>query len=159
MACGTPVVSFDVPISAEATFERGNVLEQLLEVFGFEDFANVDLESTREFDNNDVRREQVQSARLTSLNMSIVSPAGANFDWIDELSFFVEASGEAKARAASKTVQDGQAAFACDLDDLELAPYVRASSFAITTEANARRPPQDTTVKVDLQFRISATIL
>ncbi len=158
-ACGTPIVSFEVPVNAETTIASGGLIEQILANFGFADFANVDLADTREFDNNNVQREQVTSARLTSLTLSIQSPQGANFDWLDELSFSVEAEGESTVEVANKTVADGQAAFACDLESVELAPYVRASSFAITTEANARRPPQDTTVRVDLTFAIAAEIL
>jgi len=157
--CGTPVISFEVPVTAETTIARGTVLEQLLDAFGFADFANVDLEDTREFDNNDVRREQVTSARLTALNLSIVSPQGADFDWLDALSFSVAADGQAETRVANKNVADGQSAFSCDLDDVELAPFVRAARFAITTEAEARRPPQDTTIRVDLTFAISAEVL
>jgi uncharacterized glyoxalase superfamily protein PhnB len=156
--CGTPVVAFDVPITAETTVPGGGVLEQVLAVFGFEELANVDLADTREFDNNNVQREQVTSARLTSLNLTIVSPQGANFDWLDELTFIVAADDEDEADVASKSVDNGVAAFACDLADVELAPYVRASSFALTTEIDARRPPQDTTIRVDMNFAIAATV-
>ncbi len=155
-ACGPPLVTFDVPVTAETTIQQGTLIEDVLGVFGFEDFAAIDLADTREFKNSDIRREQVTSARLTTLNLSISSPQGANFDWLNSLSFSVAADGQDDVEVASKDIADGQSSFACDIEDVDLAAYVREERMAITTEANARKPPQDTTVRVDLNFVISA---
>lgn len=153
-----PVVAFDVPLTAETTVEGGGVLEQFLDAFGFGDFANVDFSSTDEFENNDVRREQVTSARLTALTLTIASPQGADFDWLDEVAFSVDADEQPGVEVASGTIADDAVAATLDLEDVELAPYVRAPGFSITTDVNARRPPQDTTVRVDLVFAIAAEL-
>jgi hypothetical protein len=153
-----PVVAFEVPLSAETTVDGGGLLEQFIEVFGFGDLANVDFSTTDEFENNDVRSEQVTSARLTALNLSIAAPQGADFDWLDEITFSVETDGEPEVEVASGAIADDAVAAALDLEDVELAPYVRAPGFSITTDVNARRPPQDTTVRVDLVFAIAAEL-
>lgn len=157
--CGTPTVDFDVPISAETSLEGAGLIDQLLGDFGFADFANVDLEASQEFKNEDVRREQVVDARLTFLNLTIQSPQGANFDWLDSITFSVAADGEDTVEAASATVDDGQTAVACDVNDVDLSPFVRAAKMEITTAADARSPPNDTTIKVDLNFKIKAEVL
>jgi hypothetical protein len=153
-----PVVAFNVPLSAETTVEGGGVLEQFLDALGFGDLASVDFSSTDEFENNDVRREQVTSARLTALTLTIASPQGADFDWLDAIAFSVETDGEPKVEVASGRVADDAVAATLELEDVELAPYVRAPAFAITTDVTARRPPQDTTVRVDLVFAIAAEL-
>jgi hypothetical protein len=153
-----PVVAFDVPLSAETTVEGGGLIEQFLDAFGFGDFANIDVSTTDEFENNDVRREQVTSAKLTALSLTIAAPQGADFDWLDEIAFSVEADGEPDVEVASGVVADDTVAATLDLEDVELAPYVRAPAFAITTDVTARRPPQDTTVRVDLVFSIAAEL-
>jgi len=158
--CGTPSVSFDVPINAEAEIDGGGggILDPLLGAFGFDGFNNLNLETTKEFENNDVRREQVTSARIKSLNLTIVSPQGANFDFLDEISFSVAAEGEDKALVASKTIDNGLTAVALDLEDVQLAPFVQKSSFAITTQADGNQPPNDTTIQVDLVFGVTAEV-
>ncbi len=158
-ACAPPTVTFDVPISAETLVTEGSLLEEILGDFGFGELADLDIEGTSEFENEDVRREQVVTARLTVLNLSIKAPQGANFDWLDSVAFSVAADGEEDAPVGDKTIDNGLAAFACDLDDVDLSPYIRASSMAVTTQADAIHPPQDTTVQVDLNFSITAEIL
>jgi len=153
-----PIVAFDVPLSAETTVEGGGVIEQFLDAFGFGDFANVELSSTDEFENNDVRREQVTSARLTALTLTIAAPQGADFDWLDEIAFSVSSDDQPTVEVASGSIADDAVAATLDLEDVELAPWVRAPSFAITTDVTARRPPQDTTVRVDLVFAIAAEL-
>ncbi len=155
-ACGPPQVTFDVPVTAETTVEGAGLIDDVLGAFGFEDFGAIDLEETQEFQNQDVRREQVTSARLTTLNLTIVSPQGANFDWLNSLSFSVGADGLDKIELASKDIDDGQSAVALELVDVDISAYVRGERMAITTAANARKPPDDTTVQVDLNFKISA---
>lgn len=159
VGCSTPTIDFDVPISAETSLEGAGLLDQILSNFGFADFANVDLEASQEFENNDVRREQVVDARMTFLNLTIKSPQGANFDWLDSVAFSVAAEGEDTVEVASATVDDGNTTVACDVNDVDLSPFVRASKMEITTEADARSPPNDTTITVDLNFKIKAEVL
>lgn len=159
VGCGPPTITFDVPISAETTVQTGGLIDQLLDQFGFADFANIDLEGTQEFKNEDVRREQVVNARLEFLNLTIKDPQGANFDWLDALSFSVAADGQETAEVASATIDNGKAAVSCDVEDIDLSPFVREETMEITTEATARHPPQDTTVQVDLNFIITAEVL
>jgi hypothetical protein len=159
IGCGPPTVTFDVPISAEAVVAEGNLIDQILGDFGFNELADIDVEGTSEFQNEDVRREQVVAASLTSLNLTITAPQGANFDWLDSVSFSVAADGESTERVASKTIDNGQSAISCDRDEVDLSPFIRSPSMAITTEADAIHPPQDTTVTIDLNFSITAEIL
>lgn len=157
--CGAPTVTFDVPVNARTTVERGTVVDQLLDQLGFADLASVDLEATEEFENNDVRREQVVAARVTSLNLAVEAPQGANFDWLDAVRFSVAAGDVAAAEVGSADIADGTAAVACVVNDVDIAEFVRKSRIDITTEATARRPPQDTTVRVDVTFQITAEVL
>ncbi|MDP2340540.1 MAG: hypothetical protein Q8O67_06265 [Deltaproteobacteria bacterium] len=159
VGCDPPTITFDVPITADAVVAEGGLIGQILGNFGFGELADIDLEGTSEFENEDVRREQVVAASMTQLNLTIKAPQGANFDWLDSVTFSVAADGEETERVASKTVDNGQSAIACDRDDVDLSPYIRAASMAITTEADAIHPPQDTTVTIDLNFSVTAEIL
>ena len=157
----TPQVRFDVPVDGEAKIAGagGGILDGVLSSIGFEGFNNLDFDTTSEFKNNDTSREHVASATLKSLAISIVSPAGANFDWLDQITFTVAADGEDTVEVASAAVENGVSSFACDLSDVELAPYVRKETMSIRTQADARNPPQDTTIKVELVFAVVADVI
>ena len=156
-ACN-PTVSFDVPVAADTTVPKGTALEQLLSNVGFASLLAVDVSQTQAFKNQNVQKNQVVSAKLTELNLSVTSPSGGNFDWLQKITFLVDASGQPQGTVADKTVAAGTTAFPCDLKDLELAPYVRADSFAMTTTATAHHPDADTTVHVALSLHIVADV-
>jgi hypothetical protein len=156
-ACN-PTIDFDVPIEAETTISGGGLVPELLGAIGFGEFANLDLSNTQEFENNDVRKEQVKVARIKELTLTIVS-GDESFDFLESLSFSVEAPDLQKQRVASKTVPDGVTSFSCDLDDVDVAPYVRAPSMAITTDVDGQQPSSDTTIRVNLLFGVTAEVL
>ena len=159
--CGGPTVSFDVPVSGEARIPgaTGGVLDQVLGSIGFDDLDNLDFDNTQEFENNEVSRDHVSSAKLSSLTLSIADPAGADFDWLDSITFTVSADNLEPVRVAQKEVADGVSTFDCDLDNVELAPFVREESFSIRTQADANNPPEDTTITIDLVFAVVADVL
>lgn len=154
-----PEVSFDVTVDGETTVEQGTLLEQLLAQFGFESLVTMDLSDSREFANNDVRKDQVTSTTLTQLRLEVTAPDGATIDFIESISFSAEAPGVATAVVASKQVEAGSTAFDCDLADVELAPYVRAESMSLTTDVTGRRPDVDTTVKASATFAVTAKVV
>jgi hypothetical protein len=156
-ACN-PTVSFDVPVAADTTVPKGTALEQLLSNVGLSQLLAVDVSQTQAFKNQNVQRNQVVSAKLTQLDLDVTAPNGGNFDWLQKITFLVDASGQTQGTVASKTVAAGTTAFSCDLADLELAPYVRADSFAITTNATAHHPDADTTVHLALSIHIEANV-
>lgn len=157
----TPTVSFQVPVSGEARIPgaTGGLLDQVLGSFGFDGLDNLDFDTTQEFENNRVSREHVSSATLSSLKLSIASPANADFDWLDSITFTVAAENLDAVRVAKKSVNNGVSEFDCDIDDEELAEYVREKSFSIRTQADANSPPEDTTITIDLVFDVVAEVL
>jgi hypothetical protein len=153
-----PTIDFDVPIESTTTIAGGGLLPDLLGAFGLGDLASLDLEASREFENNDVRKEQVVGARLTLLRLTLVS-GDDSFDFLDSLAFSVAAPDLPKERVASKTIGDGVTTFECDLDDLELAPYVRAPSLELSSAVEGRQPADDTTIQIELNFAVKAEVI
>lgn len=156
-ACN-PTVDFEVPFETQTTIEGGGLLPDLLNAFGLGDLSELDLEASREFENRDVRKEQVVKARLRLVRLSIVQ-GDPDFNFLDSLSFFVASPDLPKARVASESVARGVSTFECDLDDVELAPYVRAPSIELSSEVEGRQPSNDTTVKIELSFDVTAEVI
>jgi hypothetical protein len=157
-AC-VPTVEFDVPVSADTSIQGGGLLGGLLGSLGFDGLSSMDLSDTREFSANDTRKEQVTSAKLTQLEMTVTAPADGNFDFLDEISFTAQAQGVDDAEVAHKTVPNGVTNFLCDIDGAELAPFVKADTMSITTDVTAHQPADDTTIHVDANFHISAEVV
>ena len=157
-AC-VPAVEFDVPVSADTSVQAGGVLEQVLDAFGFNAFTSMDISQSSQFSANDTRKDQVTSTKLTKLTLTIKDPANANFDWLHTIAFEAEAQGQAKSEVAHKDVPTGVSTFDCDIDGVDLAPYVKADTMSITTTANAQHPPSDTTVHADATFHVVADVV
>lgn len=157
-ACN-PTVEFDVPVSGDTTVPAGTVLEQVLDQFGFNAFTSMDISQSDQFKVNDVRKDQVTSTKLTKLTMTIKAPAGGNFDWLHKIQFEAAAANVSTQEVAHHDVPTGVSTFNCDLDGVDLAPYVKADSMSITTNANAQHPDSDTTVHVDASFHVTAQVL
>lgn len=150
--CGP--LRFDVEVEADTTIESGGLLGGLLST-PFAGFASFDITSSQEFRNQGVSRDQVESVRLTALELSVREPAGATFDFLDGIEFFVEAEGLERRRVASLSpVARGQTALVLELDDVELAPYVAAPSLSLTARAQGRPPAQDTKVHARAVFEV-----
>ncbi len=159
--CGgcVPTVDFDVPVSGDTTVDKGSLLEQVLDGFGFGSFVTMDLSQSQQFQDNDTRKDQVTSTKLTKLTLSVTEPVDGNFDFLDKIAFSAAADGVDKAEVAHKDVPDGVRVFDCDLDDVELAPYVKAKSMSITADVTARHPAETTTVHVDANFHVTAEVV
>ena len=156
-ACN-PTIDFEVPIEGEATIAGGGLVPGLLGSIGLGDLATLDLSNTQEFENNDVRKEQVVSTRLQRLSLTIVS-GDPDFNFLDSLSFSVQAPDLAKQRVASKLVPNDVVAFDLDRDDIDIAPYVRADSISLTSDINGSQPATDTRIKIQLVFAVKAEVI
>jgi len=155
-----PTVEFDVPVSADTSVQGGGVLGGLLSALpGFDGFTSMDLSDSRQFSANDTRKDQVTSAKLTQLEMTVTAPAGGNFDFLDKIAFTAKADGVDDAEVAHKDVPNGVNNFLCDIDGAELAPFVKADSMTLTTDVTAHQPEDDTTVHVDANFHIVAEVV
>jgi hypothetical protein len=157
-ACSCGLDIFDVTVKGSTTVETGSLLEQLVSLPAFNGFNSFDIAQTAEFQNQGVKKEQIDSVKLKSFTLSVKSPAGATLDFIDEISFFAETNGVVKKRIAHKVIADGQASVALDLDPVELKPYVTAASMQITTEVSGKRPQVETVVEALLVFTVDLDV-
>lgn len=148
-------VTFDVEVDSSVTVQ-GSPLGSLTGSLGFNGFNDLDFESTREFENNNTEKELVQSAKLKSVTMTIASPSDGDFDWLNEIEFYIEAPDEERVLVASKSIPDGETEVTLDLEDVELAPYVKSDSVTFSTEANGSQPSEDHTIDAVIVVEVTA---
>lgn len=153
--CG---VTFDVPVESSATIKGGGLFSAFLPS-AFADFTSLDLSQSQSFKNAGVGKNDVDSVKLKEAVLEIESPAGATLEFLDALTFYVEADGVPKTKIASKAdIPDNATRITLDVEDVELAPYVTAPSMTVTTDTTAHAPKKDTTIRAKLVFTVDPKI-
>lgn len=145
--------------TSQSTIPQGSVLEQFVGDLGFGEFFEMDLSQNQELRNQGVEKHQIDSVYLTSLELTITTPQDADFTFIDTLEFYVESEGLPRQRIAYGGPFDvGVNTVSLSLDDVDLANYVAAATMQVTTEAEGRRPAEDTTISAALGFAVDVNV-
>jgi hypothetical protein len=156
--CGA-LDQISVSQSSRSTIPQGSLLEQFVGDIGFGELVEVDLTESQELQNQGVTKEQIDSVKLTSLSLTVVSPSQGDFTFLDRVEFFVEAPGVEKKRIASGgPFAAGDSMVDLALDDVELKPYVVSEKLTITTDARGNRPSEATTVEAQLDLLVDVNI-
>ena len=156
-ACtGGPLgVTFDVDLDSSVVIE-GSPLGALTGGLGFGGFTDLDFEQEQAFENNDTRKDLVQSAMLKEVTLTIASPNDGNFDWLNSIEFYVEAPDLDRVLVASATIPDGEEIVSLDLENVDLAPYIKAETVTFSSEANGSQPAEDHTVDAVMVVEVTA---
>ena len=146
--------------SASATIPGATLVEQLVGGVGFGGFTTFDLTQSEELKNQGVKRSQIDSVKLTTLSMEITAPAsGQDFTFLDSITFYVEAEGQAKAEIAhGGPFTAGATSVSLTVLDVELAPYAAAPSMSFTTDVTGRKPNNDTTVSATVALGVDVNV-
>src|SRR5690349_6135661 len=78
--------NFDIPVTAEATVPKATLIDELLGPLEFAGFNSIDL--SQDFRNQGVTKDDIDSVHIKSMTFKIKAPAGANFDFLESLTFF-----------------------------------------------------------------------
>jgi hypothetical protein len=133
------------------------VLDELLGVLDFQAFNSIDL--TQELENQGVGKEDVDSVVMTSFTLTIQGPAGANFDFLEAVSFFAETEGQPKVLVARlDPVPKGATSLELVMTGAELKPYVVAPKMRISAAVQGKRPMQETTVVAAVVLDVDVTV-
>lgn len=169
-ACGKDplTLKFDVDKAIPETTIPGQIaLCQLpIPVDVLADPLRLTITREEDFPEQDTDVQHVKSARLRKLELTL-TPASAEPDWdfLDTLELFVEASGLDRRPLASigegtssdRPIQPGATALALVPERLNLAPYLKASGgFTITSQATGCAPQSDAIFDGELRVHIVA---
>lgn len=151
--------TFTAKSTGETTI-AGSQLVALIPVFPqLGGLTGIDFDQNQDFKNNDANRDKVKTMRLTSFTLRVISPASQGFSFLDTLSFSIR-SGDDEKKVAGKTgiaklpIATPNATLTLDLEDVDIASFVRASEVSIISAGTGRQPPQDTRLQADLEFAV-----
>jgi hypothetical protein len=156
---GLGQVGFDIDTNGSSQFQ-GNPAAGLLTVFpSFGGFGNIDFSQKADFQNNNTRKDHVVEARLSKLTLKVVNPLGDTLGFISTVEFDVGATGLPTVRIAEATIPAGVSTVDLTIDNQDMAAYVKADNFSITTKGTGHSPVHDTTIEADLTMHIVANVL
>ena len=156
---GLGQVGFDIDTNGSSTVP-GNPAAGVFSVFpSFGSLGNLDFSQQQAFQNNNTRKDHVAEARLSKLTLKVTSPIGDPLSFISTVEFDVGASGLPTVRIAEATIPAGVSTVDLTLDNQDIAAYVKADSFSITTKGTGHSPIHDTTIEADLTMHIVANVL
>lgn len=152
--------NIDIPIEAQTVVPEGTVVDQLLGQLSFAGFEGFDIAQSQEFQNQGYTRDEIDSVRIISFTLSVVSPSSGDFDFLDRIAFFAESDGLPRVQIAMlDPVPAGQDFIELEVDSsVELADYASADSMTITTEATGTRPDMETTVAAEVILDVDVNV-
>ena len=140
--------NFEIPVNAEATVPKATLIDELLGPLEFAGFNSIDL--SQDFRNQGVTEDDIDSVHIKSMTFKIKAPAGANFDFLESLTFFAETTALANDKvqiASLAEVPKGKTELEMVVNqDVDLRPYATAPKMKLTSSIKGKRPPEETTV-------------
>jgi hypothetical protein len=126
------------------------------------DTPDVTTNSSSEFSNNNTNADLVESVKLKSLILSIISPSDADFNFLKSVRIYISADGLEEVELANleDIENDNLSILNMNTTGVELREYVKRDSYSlrvstITDETIA----QDHQIKANAIFNVDAEIL
>jgi hypothetical protein len=113
------------------------------------------------FESEGTSTKRISSIQLSELRLSIVNPANADFDFLNEIEVFIKAPGLDEKRVAYKQniPESGLKSFFCDIDDLNLKDYISKENFSLRVRTITDQVIfQDIQVRIDQKYKVRAKI-
>lgn len=144
--------------SSQAVIPARTIVDEFVGTLGL-GFENFDIDQSDEFQNGGYSKDQIDSVRVLSIRLEVLSPDGGNFDFLDSISFYAEAEGLPRIQIASlAAIPEGERVLEMNIDDAQLVEYVVSPSVTISTDATGTKPAEQTTIKGDIIFDVDINV-
>ncbi|MFL5433254.1 MAG: hypothetical protein ACJ784_01960 [Myxococcales bacterium] len=153
-----PTVDFDLTQSGSGTIPKspGPLPEQSL-TFAIPELQNVNPSNLKGFPGN-TAKDHVQSARAKKITLTATDPPGQDLSFLRSVAFSISAGGLPTVQVAHLSPFPAAASADLQLDDAELAPYLKADSFSITAAVTGTPQQHPITVQADLDVGVTASV-
>jgi hypothetical protein len=119
---------------------------------------DVTTNSTSEFSNNNTNVDLVKDVKLQELKLSITSPADKTFSFLKSVHMYISTNADDEIELAFQdNISSTSNTINLTCTTQKLDKYIKASSYKIRTSVTTRETlTQETTVKADMKFRVTA---
>jgi hypothetical protein len=119
---------------------------------------DVTTNSTSDFKNNNTNVDLVKDVKLQELKLSITSPDGKTFSFLKSVHMYISTNADDEIELAYQddiNATTNTLNLTCTTQRLD--KYIKASSYKIRTKVITKETlTQETTVKADMKFRVTA---
>jgi len=160
ISCDTidELTMFEIDYTTNFTIQATTILDTPFDIVTPEVTTNS--EST--FENNNTNSDLVESVKLTTLRLDLLTPASGDFDFLNEISIFIIADGLPEQLIASKVAipENGARTLTLDIENVELEAYIKSDAYRLRTETTTDQTIEsDHEIEIYTQFKIDAKIL
>lgn len=114
------------------------------------------------FESNDTRKDRVERIDLVELRLSITSPSGETFSFLNSLEVFISSPNVSERKVAFKESISANVGtiLVCDLVDVALEEYIKEDSFTLRLKTVTDETiPQDVSIDVYTNFLVKAKLI
>lgn len=151
--------NFQFDYTFKATVPANAILSSPLFPLSFAEESN----SKAQLEVNDTRKDLVDEMHVNTFLLEVESPQGQDMSFLNSATFYINADAEPEVRVAYKesVPSDVGNDLMFDLDDVNLAPYIRAEEgFTIRSKVvTDENRTQDITLKGTVKFDVRAQVL
>ncbi len=118
--------------------------------------------SEYEFEVNDTRKDKINSIFLKDLTLTITSPSGETFSFLNSIEVYIKSPNAAEKRVAYKeNIPSGiGSVLICDLVYQDIQEFIKDDTFTLRLETVTDETiPQDVHIEVYSNFLVDASLL
>ena len=151
------LTQFTMDYDSSVTIEKTAVIDLPITVLT----PDMETNSESQFEINDTRKDLVEEIRLEQMKMTITSPSGQTFSFLDKITVSIEAEGLEEIVIAEKDVpEDAGNTLTLETTGKDVQAYIKKDSFrlkvnTITDEAISK----DIDIDIHSEFFVNAKIL
>lgn len=149
---------FSLDYTTQYTIESSTGLSLPFSVFTPEVTTNAE----SQFENNDTRRDLIESIILTDLTLTITTPEEGNFNFLNQIEIFIQTEDLPELLIASKTdiPENGSTQLMLDATGDELKEYIKKDSYTLkVTSVTDGTINSDHIIDINTVFAVDAKIL
>ncbi|OJH34436.1 hypothetical protein [Cystobacter ferrugineus] len=160
VACALP--SYVANLKGETTIPAapaGDTNTPLDAFPAFGSFTNLDFNRNQDFQNLDITKDRVTSARLSSFQLKVLAPVDQDFSFLDSVECYAR-SGDREVRVAHKqnisslNLGTPNPVLFLDLTDAELQPFLAAPSMSLVVRGKGRMPSREVRLQADVKLDV-----
>jgi hypothetical protein len=121
------------------------------------ELQNVNPSNLKGFPGN-TAKDHVQSARAKKITLSATDPAGQDLSFLSSVALSISANALPTVQFAHLSPFPAASSVDLQLDDVELAPYLKADSFSITAAVSGTPQQHPITLQADLDVGVTANV-
>lgn len=150
-----PTVNFDMEYTSSVTIPSNSGINLPIDLRTPETTTN----SEQQMQVNDTRKEYVREIKLENAELTIASPDGQDFDFLNEIKVYIKADGVEETLVAERSniPEDGLTKLNLATADNDLSPYVLEESFTLRVEVVTDKTVfRDVTIDIYTVFDVRA---